>query len=53
VQVIVMGERPAWPENTSVVFRNIAERCWHVKPEARPTFDMIVSQLEGICINQA
>ena len=37
--------RPAFPVNTPVDFKLLAEKCWHPDPKQRPTFDVVLEEL--------
>eukprot|EP00177_Eucheuma_denticulatum_P002271 GFKZ01004069.1.p1 GENE.GFKZ01004069.1~~GFKZ01004069.1.p1 ORF type:complete len:1204 (-),score=131.06 GFKZ01004069.1:2526-6137(-) len=45
------GQRPSWGERRDTIrkeFSSLVERCWSQDPHDRPTFDVIVDELETL-----
>ena len=48
-QVIVFRhKRPSFPKDTPLALIAIAELCWHPKASSRPTFQVILDELQKI-----
>jgi len=43
--LVTKGKRPKIPKNTSKEWCKLIEKCWHQKPDKRPTFSMILASL--------
>ncbi|KAK8839039.1 hypothetical protein M9Y10_032505 [Tritrichomonas musculus] len=45
IQKVMDGERPAFKTQIPDCYRRLIEKCWSQKPEDRPTFNQIVTEL--------
>lgn len=50
-EVVLRGLRPAFPPTAPPMYKRLAQSCWAATPEARPTFDTILRQLNVMLIS--
>lgn len=51
--VVVRHERPPIPEDTIPSLKNLIKQCWDKDPNARPTFEKIITDLDAIIVESA
>lgn len=45
VMRIMMGSRPSFPEGVAPAYGALAETCWTMDPDLRPTAELVATQL--------